>query len=291
MMRLLYTPRQPCNESPDYDVIKEEIISKQRITSLRTMATSKPISRLDFLRKALAGTVLTPVLMQACSSDDTDITPTTGTTTTPGSTTTTTGTTTGSCVVTDTETDGPYPLYNSRGSALQRVDVREGKTGLQLDMTITVKNVNNSCAVLPNARVDIWYCDKDGYYSGYSNSGYLGTQNNTAKTFLRGLQYADANGQVKFTGIYPGWYQGRATHLHVQVYVDNTLKLTSQIAFPEAINTAVYNTDLYKAHGQNSLKNLGDNILRDSLDNELATVTANSTTGGYDLTHTLYVNA
>ncbi len=255
------------------------------------MATSKPISRLDFLRRAIAGTVLTPVLMQACSSDDTDITPTTGTTTTtPGSTTTTTGTTTtGSCVVTDTETDGPYPLYNSRGSALQRVDIREGKTGLQLDMTITVQNVNNGCAVLPNARVDIWYCDKDGYYSGYSNSGYLCTQNNTTKTFLRGLQYADSAGQVKFTGIYPGWYQGRATHLHVQVYVDNTLKLTSQIAFPEDINTAVYNTDLYKAHGQNSLKNSGDSILRDSLDNELATVVANSATGGYTLTHTLKV--
>lgn len=63
--------------------------------------------------------------------------------------------------MTDTEADGPYPLYNSRGSALERVDIREGKTGLQLDMSITVKNVNNGCAVLPNARVDIWYCDKD----------------------------------------------------------------------------------------------------------------------------------
>lgn len=63
--------------------------------------------------------------------------------------------------MTDTEADGPYPLYNSRGSALERVDIREGKTGLQFDMTITVKNVNNGCAVLPNARVEIWYCDKD----------------------------------------------------------------------------------------------------------------------------------
>ncbi|RYC71450.1 MULTISPECIES: dioxygenase family protein [Spirosoma] len=250
------------------------------------MIPSEPISRLSFLRKAIASTVLTPALLQSCSSQ-TEITP--GGTTTNGSTTG--GSTTGSCVVTDTETDGPYPLYSSRGSALQRVDIREGKTGLQLDMTMTVKNVNNSCAVLANARVDIWYCDKDGYYSGYSNSGYLGTQNNTGKTFLRGLQYTDASGQVKFTGIYPGWYQGRATHIHVQVYVDNTLKLTSQIAFPEDINTAVYTTDLYKAHGQNSLKNSGDNILSDSLDNELATVTANSATGGYNLTHTIYVKA
>ena len=49
---------------------------------------------------------------------------------------------------------------------------------------------------------------------------------------------------------------------------------------------------MYKAHGQNSIKNAGDNILRDSLSNELATVAANSSTGGgYNLTHTLFVKA
>lgn len=194
------------------------------------------------------------------------------------------------CSVTDTETDGPYPLYTSRGSSIQRVDITDGKTGLSLDMTITVKDVNTNCAIVSDARVDIWHCDKDGYYSGYTNSGYLGTQNNSAAVFCRGLQYSDASGQVKFKTIYPGWYTGRVTHLHVQVYVNNSLKLTSQIAFPEEINTAVYNTALYSVHGQNSTKNTSDNIIRDSLDNELATVTANATTGGYDLTHTLYVS-
>lgn len=200
------------------------------------------------------------------------------------------GGSTGSCALTDTETDGPYPLYNSRGSAIQRVDITDGKTGIPLNMNITIKNVNNSCAVLANARVDVWHCDKDGYYSGYTNSGFLGTQNNSALVFCRGLQYTDENGLAKFTTIYPGWYQGRVTHVHVQVYVGNTLKLTTQIAFPETINTAVYNTSLYSAHGQNSTKNTTDNIIADSLDNELATVVANSN-GGYDLTHTIYVAA
>ncbi len=258
------------------------------------MTTNEPISRLSFLRKALAGTVLTPVVLQACSQDDTDVTPSTtttgSTTTTPGSTTTSTGTSTGACTVTDSETDGPYPDYSNRGSAINRVDVRDGKTGLPLNMMLTVRNVTNNCALLPNARIDIWHCDKDGYYSGYSNSGYLGNQNNTGKVFCRGYQTTDANGEAKFLTIYPGWYQGRVTHIHVQVYVNNSLKLTSQIAFPETINTAVYNTDLYKAHGQNSTKNTTDSIIRDSLDNELATVVANSA-GGYDLTHTLYVRA
>jgi protocatechuate 3,4-dioxygenase beta subunit len=234
------------------------------------------MERKDFLKKAGFGILTTQALLMACKKSK-EVVPST--------------TTNGSCTVTDTETDGPYPLYSSRGSSVQRVDITDGKTGIPLSVTITIKNVNDSCNVLANARVDIWHCDKDGYYSGYSNQGYLGTQDNSSKVFCRGIQSTDSNGQAKFTTIYPGWYTGRVTHIHVQVYVNSTLKLTSQIAFPEDINTAVYNTALYSAHGQNSMKNASDNIISDSLDNELATVVANATTGGYDLTHTIYVSA
>lgn len=236
-------------------------------------------SRKNFLRHLIVGSTAMPLLINACkkgsSSGDDD-----------GS-----GSASGDCAVTDTETDGPYPLYNSRGSAINRVDITDGKTGLPLDLAITIRNVNDSCNVLANARVDIWHCDKDGYYSGYSNSGYLGTQNNSSAVFCRGLQYTDSAGLVKFKSIYPGWYTGRVTHIHAQIYAGTSLKLTTQIAFPDAINTAVYKTSLYSAHGQNSITNAGDNIIQDSLDNELAIVTANNTTGGYDLVHTIYVKA
>ncbi len=235
------------------------------------------MQRKEFLKNFGLGTTLIPMLA-SCSEDDSieeaiD-----------------SGTDSGACVITDTETDGPYPLYNSRGSSINRIDITDGKEGIPLSMTITVKNVNDNCNIIENVRVDIWHCDKDGYYSGYTNSGSLGTQNNTAKVFCRGLQYSDANGVVKFSTIYPGWYQGRVTHIHVQVYVGSTLKLTSHIAFPEEINTEVYNSTLYVSHGQNSTKNSTDNIIQDSLDNELATVVKNSS-GSYDLAHTLYISA
>lgn len=239
-------------------------------------------TRKKFLKHLIVGTTSVPLIIAACKKDSDS---------SSGDGSTDSGTTSGSCTVTDTETDGPYPLYTSRGSAIQRVDITDGKTGLPLAMTITIRNVNDSCNVLANARVDVWHCDKDGYYSGYTNSGYLGTQNNTSAVFCRGLQYTDTAGQVKFTTIYPGWYTGRVTHIHAQVYVGTTLKLTTQIAFPDAVNTAVYKTSLYSAHGQNAITNSGDNIIMDSLSNELATVVANSTTGGYDLTHTIYVKA
>ncbi len=200
-----------------------------------------------------------------------------------------TASTSGTCKVGDTETDGPYPLYNKRDASITHTDITEGKTGLPLSMAITIRNINNNCDVVPNTRVDIWHCDKDGYYSGYVNQGYLGNQDNTAKTFCRGIATADASGVARFQTIYPGWYQGRVTHIHAQIYVGGQLKLTTQIAFPEDLNTAVYNTDLYKAHGQNSTKNTTDSIIRDSLSNELATVNANQVSGGYDLIHTINI--
>jgi protocatechuate 3,4-dioxygenase beta subunit len=246
------------------------------------------MERKDFLRNSMGiigiGSII-PIL-NACHKDEVAATTTD---TTSGSSSS------GSCTVSATETDGPYPLYTSRGSSIQRVSIADTKTGLPLSITLTIVNVNDSCNVLSNARVDIWHCDKDGYYSGYVNSGYLGTQDNTSAVFCRGLQYSDTSGQVKFTSIYPGWYTGRITHIHAQVYVNSVLKLTTQFAFPDAINTAVYKTALYSTHGQNTsvTANTGDSVFSDSLTSghELANVVANATTGGYDLTHTIYVSA
>jgi protocatechuate 3,4-dioxygenase beta subunit len=238
-------------------------------------------SRKIFLKKFLIGAGSVPLIVESCKKSDLANGSSTGTDSGSGS---------GSCTVTDTETDGPYPLYNSRGSAIQRVSIADGKTGVPLNISITIKNVNNSCAVLANAIVDIWHCDKDGYYSGYSNSGYLGTQNNSSLVFCRGRQITDSNGLVKFESIYPGWYSGRCIHIHVQIYVGSSLKLTTQIAFPDTINAAVCATSLYAAHGQPDTTNTKDGIISNSLTNELASVVANSS-GGYDLTHTIYIAA
>jgi len=244
------------------------------------------MERKDFLKNSMGMLGIGTVLVACSKSVD-------STTSTTTSTSTSSGTTSGSCTATATETDGPYPLYSSRGSSIQRVDVTDGKTGVPLSIALTICNLNDSCNVLSNARVDIWHCDKDGYYSGYSNSGYLGTQDNTALVFCRGIQYSDSNGVVKFTSIYPGWYTGRITHIHAQIYVNGVLKLTTQIAFPDDITKAVYATSLYSAHGQNTSVTSfsADNVFSDGTGTEMATVTANSTTGGYDLSLTIYVSA
>jgi protocatechuate 3,4-dioxygenase beta subunit len=172
--------------------------------------------------------------------------PTTSTST--GSTTsdgTTTGgsTTTGSCAVSPDETAGPYPDRTGMigNPAFYREDITEGKSGLPLTLALTIVNVNNACGPVSNATVEIWQCDADGNYSEYSQPGY----NGTGKTFLRGLQVSDSSGKATFRTIYPGWYQGRATHIHVEVFVSGASVKTTQIAFPENVTTAVYQTGVY----------------------------------------------
>src|SRR2546425_5814816 len=214
-------------------------------------------------------------------------TPTSPSSTTTGTTTSGGGTSsTGSCAVTPSETEGPYPDKTGmiNNSAFFRRDITEGKSGLPLTLTLTIVNVNSSCAAVSGANVEIWQCDAAGRYSEYSQPGYDGS----GQTFLRGIQTTDANGQVTFTTIYPGWYAGRATHIHVDVYRSGSLVKTTQIAFPETISAAVYATGVYASKGQNSTTNSSDNVFSDGTTNELATLAGN-TTSGYTATLTIGV--
>ena len=205
-------------------------------------------------------------------------TPTSPTTTTSGATTSTGGTAAAACAVAPNETIGPYPSLVD----LIRSDIREGRGGTPVALTLTVVNVNNGCTAVADAVVDIWQCDADGHYSQYNQPGY----NGTAQTFLRGIQATDSRGQVTFTTIYPGWYAGRATHIHVEVSVNGRSVKVTQIAFPDTVNAEVYRSGVYAARGQNPTSNAGDMVFADSLSSELATVSG-SPTGGYAATFTV----
>ena len=192
----------------------------------------------------------------------------------PTSPSTTTATTTGTnaaCAVTPTETAGPYPSLND----FFRSDIRDGKSGTILTLTIRVVNVNSSCAPVSNANVEIWHVDAAGNYSQY------GTQ--TTQTYLRGIQTTNQNGDVGFTTIYPGWYQGRATHIHAEVTIGGRSVKVTQISFPETVNNAVHATGVYASRGTNSTSNASDGIFADSLAAELVTPTGDPT-GGYSVT-------
>ena len=171
-------------------------------------------------------------------------------------------------------------------AAFYRQDVREGRAGLSLTLTLTVVNVNASCAAISGAAVEIWQCDAEGHYSEYAQPGY----NGTGQTFLRGLQTTNSSGQATFLTIYPGWYAGRATHIHVEIFVKGVSVKTTQVAFPEDITRLVYATGVYASHGQNSTTNATDNVFSDGTSTEMATLTGN-TNSGYTATLTIGVSA
>ncbi len=96
----------------------------------------------------------------------------------------------------------------------------------------------------------------------------------------------DSSGIARFTTIYPGWYAGRAAHIHLEVFINNRSVKTTQLAFPEDINSTVYASGVYASKGQNPTKNTGDNVFSDGFTSELATLTGN-TTSGYAATFTV----
>lgn len=116
--------------------------------------------------------------------------------------------------------------------------------------------------------------------------------NFTSVHFLRGRQTTNADGNVAFKTIFPGWYSGRAPHIHVHVYDSsgNSL-LVTQIAFPTDVCNTVYTTATqYYTRGKQDTSNSQDSVFSDSLSQELPSVSGNIT-DGYQLSHTIVVNA
>jgi len=121
------------------------------------------------------------------------------------------------CVLIPTETAGPFPLLSVLSdSRFMRADITEGQPGVPLNLTLEVVDVGRKCAPVAGAAVYVWHCSKEGGYSGYEQ-GAQG--DHRGQTWLRGLQLTDGRGRATFRTIYPGWYPGRVTHIHFQVYI------------------------------------------------------------------------
>ena len=183
------------------------------------------------------------------------------------------------CTLIPTETAGPFPLDLTANTFYFRQDIREFKTGVQLNLRLKILGENN-CGPMPNLRVNIWHCDKNGLYSGYDQTNNAGQ---TGFTYLRGYQMTDANGEVEFITIFPGWYPGRICHIHFQVYVNSNYAAISQLTFDIATKQAIYtaNSSLY-THGIDPTTLNADNVFSDGYAYQIVTPTQNFSTGGYD---------
>ena len=153
----------------------------------------------------------------------------------------------GSCTFTPSSAPGPFYL----NLALLRRDITEGKIGLPLELIFKVIR-QSDCMPIAGVVVDVWHADALGRYSGIAAQGTLG------QTFLRGIQITPASGVVHFRTIFPGWYLGRATHMHLKVNPTQVSEFTTQLYFPNQLVRSVDAHRPYDLHGQNPLANEQD---------------------------------
>jgi protocatechuate 3,4-dioxygenase beta subunit len=152
-------------------------------------------------------------------------------------------------VLTPELTEGPYYLDDM----ILREDITEGKAGIPLELTLLTVDAT-TCQPIENAAVELWHCDALGFYSGFVENNPGGTDDyvddgSNPDTFCRGLQVTDTNGLVTFQTVYPGWYGGRAIHIHLKVHVGGEaangtydgghVSHTGQIAFDDDVTDQV----------------------------------------------------
>ncbi len=186
-----------------------------------------------------------------------------GPTTTPAATTAiASGVALPTCVVRPVLTEGPYFVDEK----LDRSDIRSEpstnavKPGVPLGLTFLVSRVSgSSCTALAGATVDVWQCDALGVYSDVTDR----------TKFLRGYQTTDVNGKAAFTTVWPGWYPGRAVHIHFKIRATaangRVADFTSQLFFDETLNDQIFAVAPYAQRGgAGRLRNSGDGIFQQS---------------------------
>lgn len=171
------------------------------------------------------------------------------------------------CVVRPELTEGPYFVDGQLNRRDIRVDPSDGsiKEGLPLRLIYRVSDVTGGmCAPLAGAQVDVWHCDADGVYSGVQDMSF----DTSGQMWLRGYQVTDEKGIADFITIVPGWYSGRAVHIHFKIRTEpeneQGYEFTSQFFFdPEQIET-IYAEPPYAAKGLPDTPNSRDNIFQGS---------------------------
>jgi protocatechuate 3,4-dioxygenase beta subunit len=148
----------------------------------------------------------------------------------------------GTCTLLPEQMAGPFPLEEQ----FVRRDITEGSPGHRLRLGFRV--IDADCAPVPGAAVEVWHTDATGDYSAFADGGG-GKDEAEGTTFLRGTQVAGDDGIVEFTSIYPGWYPGRAVHVHLRVHQEDEIVLTSQVYFDEAYTEDVLTTGEYAEFG------------------------------------------
>jgi protocatechuate 3,4-dioxygenase beta subunit len=172
------------------------------------------------------------------------------------------------CLVSPEQIEGPFFVDERLNRSDLRTDPTNGAVspGAPFRLVLHVSQVaNNTCTPLPGATVDVWHCDALGSYSDVRDNA-SGSGDTRGRKFLRGYQLSDSQGKVGFQTIYPGWYEGRAVHLHFKIRTNPTSgvrhEFSSQLYFDEAITDQIHAQAPYGQKGRRDTTNSSDGIYR-----------------------------
>ncbi|KIM83257.1 hypothetical protein PILCRDRAFT_819495 [Piloderma croceum F 1598] len=197
------------------------------------------------------------------------------------------------CVTAPEVTEGPYYINNE----FVRHDLTEEQSGIKLVLDIGVLDTI-SCEPLDNVLVELWSANATGVYGSYGTTlsnrpgpspggpprrgppgrgggGPRGSPPMTRnETFLRGGWQTNENGIVELTTIFPGFYAGRAPHIHTMVHKDwvmsengtlvshsGTVVHNGQFFFHEKWNDMIYAERPYTDNKNRRTLNKDDHIL------------------------------
>jgi protocatechuate 3,4-dioxygenase beta subunit len=188
-------------------------------------------------------------------------------------------------VLTAALTEGPYFVDEKLNRSDIRSDPATGAVsqGVPLKLAFNVMRVSgDACTPLTGAYLDVWHCDAAGTYSDVSGAGN-GT-GGAGRKFLRGYQITDANGAAQFSTIYPGWYSGRAVHVHFKLRLfagsSTTYEFTSQFFFDESLTDTVHALAPYNDKGRRNVVNTTAGIYNSLSATEKTALTLQATRDG-----------
>jgi len=244
------TPPTAASEPDDDDSLIGRVLTRREVLALMGVGSVAVVAAACAPGSVASGGIATPSSSAAATS---------GTGATASATAVAVASSLPSCVVVPALTEGPYYVDEKLERTDIRPDTSTGKAaeGSVLTIDWVVSQVDgNACIPLEGVLVDVWHCDALGEYSDVgSEQGH---------DFLRGYQHTDASGRATITTIYPGWYQGRAVHIHFKIRTDaaasSGFEFTSQLFFDDAFSAQVFSQGAYAAKGKPDTPNAGDGI-------------------------------
>lgn len=249
-------------------------MSTDEFRTTRRPTVAPDLERRRFLGAAAGTAGFAGLVLAGCSSSGQDSSgpttgaPTTGVASPEGSSAASSSTVAAgeTCTLTREVTAGPYYLDDMA----VRTDITEDRSGFPLALAFTVIDAT-TCRPLADAAVDVWHCDAGGEYSGWNGNTLAETSRHgrNDKTYLRGIQLTNTDGVSRFTTIYPGWYEGRAIHIHLKVHTDGHVGTTyegghvahvGQVYFDDDRSDTLMKLGAYAAHVGSRTRNEQDSL-------------------------------